>query len=246
MTEWIEPSWPAIPGVRAAFSLRAGGVSSGPYASLNLATHVGDEDAAVEENRRRLRRALNLPSEPCWLEQVHGCRVVTADDGPAVADASWTDRAGVVCAVMVADCLPVLIAERAGGLIAAVHAGWRGLQAGVLHAAVARLRTRRPGVELQAWLGPCIGAESFEVGPEVREAFIAGKPALGAAFRPGRDDRWQADLQGIARMELQALGVDRIDACMRCTHAEQAAFFSYRRDGRCGRMAAVIWRMEGA
>ncbi len=238
---WIEPAWPAVPGVRAAFSLRQGGVSAGPYAALNLATHVGDDPVAVAENRRRLVQGLGLPAEPCWLDQVHGTRVVAAEQAATTADGSWADRPGVVCAVMVADCLPVLLADRAGGLVAAVHAGWRGLQAGVLDEAVGQLRSRRPAADLQAWLGPCIGPDAFEVGPEVRQAFADRRAGHARAFRPGRGDRWLADLQSLARGELAALGVGQITACARCTVAEAGAFFSYRREPRCGRMAAVIW-----
>lgn len=241
---WIEPDWPAP--VRAAFSLRDGGCSAGPYASLNLGDHVGDDPAAVAANRRRLRETLRLPAEPCWLRQVHGADIVRAGvgDAPPVGDAAWTDQAGIVLAILVADCLPILLCDRGGQRIAAVHAGWRGLLAGVIENAIDALRGAGAQRPLQAWLGPCIGSAQFEVGPEVREAFVARDVADATCFRTGREDRWHADLSGLARRRLQACGVDAVYAAGQCTFSAPASFYSYRRDGVCGRMAALLWMAQ--
>ena len=241
--ELIEPQWPAPPGVRAAFTLRTGGVSVAPYDSFNCASHVGDDEAAVAENRRRLCERLALPQAPAWLEQVHGTGVAVLGGSPeplAPADAVVTRTVGRVCAVQVADCLPVLFASRDGVTVGAAHAGWRGLAAGVLEAAVRSLGAD-PG-EVLAWLGPAIGPAHFEVGAEVREAFLQDGPAAATAFTPNARGRWQCDLPALARQRLTALGVHRIYGGAWCTYADPAKFFSYRREGRCGRMAALIWR----
>ena len=238
----LRPEWPVPPTVRAAFTLRQGGVSRVPYDSLNVGARVGDEPAAVAENRRRLRVQLHLPSEPAWIEQVHGIGVLDLD-GSAVtvaADAVFTRRTGAICAVQVADCLPVLMSARDGSAVAAAHAGWRGLAAGVLEATVKKL-----GVEprqLIAWLGPAIGQGHFEVGGEVRQAFLAHDGGAAGAFAPNAAGRWQCDLAALARRRLAALGVGAIFGGDWCTYADASRFFSYRRDGRCGRMAALIWR----
>ncbi|HEU0224239.1 MAG TPA: peptidoglycan editing factor PgeF [Steroidobacteraceae bacterium] len=238
--EFIEPDWPAPASVRAAVTTRMGGVSAGRYASLNLATHVGDDPAAVAENRRRLRAALTLPDEPAWLTQVHG-RDVAMLPGPmpASADAAVTFGQGTVCAVLVADCLPVLLAGRRGDRVGIAHAGWRGLAAGVIEATVAALAAG-PG-ELLAWLGPCIGPQAFEVGPEVRDAFVARDAAAAQDFGSSRAGKFLADLPSLARRRLKACGVSEIHGGGLCTHADPARFFSYRRDGETGRMAALIW-----
>ncbi len=241
--ELIEPDWEAPPGVRAAFTLRAGGVSAPPYDSFNCATHVGDDPQAVERNRARLRERLALPCEPVWLEQVHGRRAVElgAGGGPAgAADAAVTREAGRVCVVQVADCLPVLLAARDGSAVGAAHAGWRGLAAGVLESALRALGAA-PG-EVLAWLGPAIGPRHYEVGAEVRDAFTGADPGAAAAFTPNARGRWQCDLYALARQRLAALGVARVSGGRWCTYADSARFFSFRRDGRCGRMAALIWR----
>jgi polyphenol oxidase len=242
----ITPEWPAPPGVHAAFTLRSGGVSAAPFDSLNLATHVGDEVAAVAENRRRVCRQLRLPEEPAWMQQVHGIGVLDLDAGqPAAAiaaDAAITRRAGPVCAVQVADCLPVLLATRDGSAVAAAHAGWRGLAAGVLEATVKRLAVAPKG--LMAWLGPAIGATHFEVGDEVRSAFLARDAGGAGEFASNDRGRWQCDLAGLARRRLTALGVAAIFGGDWCTYADPSRFFSYRRDGACGRMAALTWREE--
>lgn len=242
--EFIEPDWPAPASVRAAVTTRMGGVSAGRYATLNLATHVGDDPGAVAENRRRLRAALALPAEPAWLTQLHG-RDVAMLPGPlpASADAAVTFDRGTVCAVLVADCLPVLLAGRRGDCVGIVHAGWRGLAAGVIEATVAALAAG-PG-ELLAWLGPCIGPQAFEVGPEVREAFLAHDAAAARDFRAGHAAKFFADLSSLARRRLEACGVSEIRGGGLCTHADPARFFSYRRDGETGRMAALVWLENG-
>jgi hypothetical protein len=239
MSFWIEPDWPAPAGIRAVSTLRAGGTSSGPYASLNLGHHVGDDAERVRENRRRLYRELSLPEEPVWLQQVHGTRIIDAanpDDG--VADGSIAARSSVVCAVMTADCLPILLCSKDGERVAAVHGGWRGLAAGVLAAAVEALGTN----ELAAWLGPAIGPEAFEVGDEVRSAFVDQYAELAETFHPTDEGRWLADIYAIARSQLTALGIPECYGGGFCTYSDTERFFSYRRDGTTGRMATLIWR----
>lgn len=243
--EWIEPDWPARAWVRAASTLRMGGTSSGVYASLNLGAHVGDHPAAVLENRRRLRVALKLPAEPLWLNQVHGTAVAVPGwyERPPTADAAvfnaYAGGARGVCAVLTADCLPVLFCDRAGSRVAAAHAGWRGLAGGVLAATIKALSG--PATELMAWLGPAIGPQAFEVGADVVEAFAARNPASATAFTPNARGRWQADLYQLARQELNRLGVTDVFGGGWCTASESARFFSYRRDGQTGRMATLIW-----
>lgn len=238
--EFIEPDWPAPARVRVAMTTRTGGVSRGRYASLNLAIHVGDDQAAVVENRRRVSAALRLPSEPGWLEQVHGARVVALPataTGPADASVAFTP--GAVCAVLVADCLPVILASEEGDRLAVVHAGWRGLAAGVVEAAIAALACDPR--KLVAWLGPAIGPQAFEVGDEVRAEFVSQDAACDADFRPSRDGRWLADLPALARRRLAACGVRSVHGGDLCTHSDPARFYSYRRDGATGRMAALAW-----
>lgn len=230
--------------MRAAFTLRAGGVSAAPFDTLNVGAHVGDARAAVAENRRRVAQLLDLPSEPGWLEQVHGVEVADLDSAAEVAraDASVTRTAGRVCAVQVADCLPVLIAAGSGCAVAAVHCGWRGMADGVLEATVRALDL--PPGELHAWLGPAIGPGAFEVGEEVRAAFLAHDPRAAAAFAPNSSGRLQCDLYALARQRLQGLGVARVYGGGFCTYSDPQRFFSFRRDGRCGRMAALVWLQD--
>jgi purine-nucleoside/S-methyl-5'-thioadenosine phosphorylase / adenosine deaminase len=244
---WIVPDWRAPPRVRSAFSLRTGGVSAAPFDSLNLGAQVGDTAAAVIENRRRFRQALALPAEPLWLRQQHGTVVVDADRleahaAPPQADAAVTRRAGTVLAVLVADCIPVLLARADGSAVAVAHAGWRGLGAGVLEAAVAALRTGAAGsAPACAWLGPSIGPARFEVGEEVRAAFVARDAAAAGAFVANARGRWQCDLQALARRRLDALGVGPVGGAESCTAGHPAQYFSFRRDGATGRMAALVW-----
>lgn len=237
--QWIEPDWPAPPGVRAASSLRAGGVSQAPFSGLNLGAHVGDDPAHVAENRRQLAAALNLPAEPVWLTQVHGHRTVRAEaPGDRTADAAYARESGVVCVVMTADCLPVLLCSRDGLAVAAAHAGWKGLAGGVLESAVESMGTD----DLMAWLGPAIGPEAFEVGGEVREAFTARGAEFADGFRAVGDGKFLADIYHLARLTLNRLGIADIYGGGWCTHAQADDFFSYRRDRTTGRMASLIWR----
>ncbi len=240
----IEPDWPAPPRVRAASTTRGGGVSRGAYATLNLGGHVGDDPTAVAENRARLGRRLGLPAEPQWLVQVHGAGIAWADGstGRREADAMIADEAGQVCAVLTADCLPVLLCDPGGQHVAAVHAGWRGLAAGILGAAVRSLGEH--GVQpdtLLAWLGPAIGPAAYEVGGDVHAAFCAADPGHAAAFRPGRPGHWWLDLYAAARLRLRAEGVTEVFGGEHCTLGDPGRFFSHRRDGRCGRQATLIW-----
>ncbi len=250
----IVPSWPggAPAGIGAAMSTRAGGASRPPWQALNLGVAVGDDAAAVTENRRRFARALG--ARPVWLRQVHGTQVLRlAADTPAMpdepADAAWTTEPGIACTVQVADCLPVLLAARDGRAVAAAHAGWRGLAAGVLEATVAALRDGAgvaPGA-LQAWLGPCIGPAAFEVGAEVlagfgRSAEPVDQPGFRWSPRADGSARWRADLAALARERLAAVGVAAVATHGGCTVGDASDFFSFRRDGVTGRMAAAVWR----
>ena len=242
---WITPDWPAPVTVRALTTTRAGGVSAGPWASMNLADHVSDVAGAVAANRQRLVMRLALPVAPRWLTQVHGNRVVDTADGSASteADAMVAHAPGSVCAVLTADCLPVLLCDQAGREVAAAHAGWRGLAAGVLEQTVTRMHA--PGHELLAWLGPAIGAAAYVVGEEVRSAFI-GRDALAAeAFRPAADGGWHADLYALARRRLGNCGVTAVYGGDFCTCSDRERFYSYRRDGVTGRMASLVWLEAG-
>lgn len=238
--QWLRADWPVPASVVAGTTLRTGGASEGPYASLNLGAHVGDDPEAVCTNRRRFVEACGLPGEPPWLRQVHGTRVTkAASASPAQpADAIVADRPGAVCAVLTADCLPVVFASYSGREIAVAHAGWRGLSAGVLEATVAALAA--PPRDVLAWLGPAISQAAFEVGSEVREVFVQSDPEAAAHFRQNDRARWQADLYGLARLRLQRCGVTRVFGGDRCTFGEPDAFFSYRRDNQCGRMATFV------
>jgi hypothetical protein len=236
----IAAEWPAPRHVRARVSGRSGGVSTGRYASLNLAAHVGDDPVAVRENRRRLALDWQLPAEPSWLEQVHGTTVADLDAEEALqADGAVTSRAGVVCTIMTADCLPVLLTDRRGTRVAAAHAGWRGLAAGILPAAVAAMG--RPATDLLAWLGPAIGPTAYEVGDEVRAAFLARDAGARAAFTQNSRGRWQADLYALARLSLASAGVAEVYGGGYCTFTEPASYFSHRREAPCGRIASMIW-----
>lgn len=238
--DWILPDWPAPSWVKAVSTTRAGGVSAGAYASLNLAQHVADDARTVAENRRRLREALALPAEPVWLNQVHGRGIVDADRAApgAEGDGAVSRAAGHVCAVITADCLPVLLCDRAGTCVAAVHAGWRGLADGVIEAAVAAMGV--PGNSLLAWLGPAIGPQAFEVGDDVRAAFMAHDPLAAEAFQP-HGERWHADIYRLAHQRLAALGITEVHGGGWCTYEDATRFYSYRRDGATGRMATLVW-----
>lgn len=239
----IAPDWPAPPGVRAACSTRVGGVSSGGWQSLNLGDHVGDDPDCVAENRRRLGLKAGVPAEAfSWLEQVHGTDVARAPvQGKPRADASVTCDRGVVCTVLTADCLPVLFCSRDGRQVGAAHAGWRGLCGGVLESTLNTFDCA-PG-QIMAWLGPAIGPQAFEVGGEVRQQFLAANADADAGFAPSPEhsERYLADLYGLARQRLARAGVTDIYGGSFCTYADEARFYSYRRDGVTGRMASFIW-----
>ncbi len=240
----IVPDWPTPRAVRSLLTTRIGGVSRPPYAGFNLGDHVGDDRSAVAANRALLCGALADGGDPRWLEQVHGTRVVDAaacssNDPPPAADASFAREPGVACAVMTADCLPVLFCDDAGSVVAAAHAGWRGLLAGVLEATVGAMGVAP--ATLLAYLGPAIGPRAFEVGDEVRSAFVAADLDSAAAFAPVRPGKWLADLYLLARLRLAAQGVVRVHGGDFCTYRDDERFFSYRRDGRTGRMASMIW-----
>ena len=241
---FLIPDWPVPKNVCAIQTTRRGGHSTGVYASLNLGDHVGDNPSAVAANRQFVTRSIG--SDILWLNQVHGTRVVEFGNAaasvkgtPPEADAAFCRQPYRACAVMTADCLPVLFCDEAGSVVAAAHAGWRGLLAGVLEATLNAMAI--PGEQILAYLGPAIGPTAFEVGNDVRDAFIRESVASESAFRPGRDGKWLADLYALARQRLIAQGVRQIYGGEFCTVADAEHFFSYRRDGRCGRMASVIW-----
>jgi hypothetical protein len=222
---------------------RLGGVSLPPFESFNLGDHVGDDPARVAENRTRLRAI--LPAEPHWLKQVHGRAVVCADDGveTSQADAAFSCRPGAVCAVMTADCLPVLFCDEAGSVVAAAHAGWRGLAAGVLEAAAAAMQV--PPDRILAWMGAAIGPQAFEVGEDVRNAFVSDLSASADAFKPGESaGKWWADIYLLARLRLAHIGVTRVFGGGHCTFNDRQRFYSFRRDGNTGRMASLIWLQD--
>ena len=238
---WIHADWPASDNIVAGSTTRTGGISEGDYESLNLGAHVGDDAKSVAENRRRFLEMCGLPSEPAWLNQVHGTTVyVPGDNTVPEADAAIGRRAGDTVAVLTADCLPILLCSADGNEIAALHCGWRGLAAGIVAATVMRLQTAP--AKLIAWLGPAISQPAFEVGSEVRAVFVALDARAETCFEANERGRWQADLYALGRQHLQAAGVDAIYGGGSCTFAESERFFSYRRGGQCGRMATFIHR----
>ncbi|WP_145580074.1 purine nucleoside phosphorylase YfiH [Yersinia vastinensis] len=241
MNKLILPDWPAPARVKACSTTRHGGISEFPYDSLNLGTHVGDTASTVIANRQRLVEQAGLPQMPVWLEQVHGTRVLHLD-GTAIsdvqADAVYSRVAGQVCTVMTADCLPVLFCSLAGDEVAAAHAGWRGLCSGVLEQTLAQFQAAPSSII--AWLGPAIGPQQFEVGEDVKQAFITIDAQSTAAFMPF-GTKYLADIYLLARLRLQAAGIHAIYGGDRCTVSEKQQFFSYRRDGITGRMASLVW-----
>jgi len=242
--EVIVPDWPAPKNIYACTTTRLGGFSRTPFDSFNLAAHVDDGEESVTRNRQKLNSALHLPREPAWLSQTHSTIVVKAkaqDWQTIEADASWSDQKGVVCAVLTADCLPVLITDKTGSFIAAVHAGWRGLVNGILEATIASLPTTPE--QLLVWLGPAIGPQAFEIGSEVREAFIKKDPRAKDAFMPKTNatDKWLGDLYLLARQKLSRAGITSISGGGLCTYTDATRFYSYRRDQQTGRMATLIW-----
>lgn len=251
--DFLIPQWPAPAHVKALFTTRLGGVSAPPFDSFNLGDHVGDAPSAVAQNRARLQQA--VPARLVFLSQVHGTQVLPLQSSSAqgtVADACMTREPGQACTIMVADCLPVLFTDTAGAFVAAAHAGWRGLAGGVLEEILRQIRPlalmgqAQSATEIIAWLGPCIGPQAFEVGPEVRAAFVQQDPQAAACFRPAAQaGKWLADLAGLARLRLQAQGVTQVfgndSTAAWCTVQQTSRFFSHRRDGVSGRMAACIW-----
>lgn len=242
---WLVPDWPAPANVFAGTTTRQGGVSVAPYDSLNFGDNVGDSAVAVAANRSLLKQQCDLPAEPVWLKQVHGIEVVnaaTVNDIP-VADASYSHQSNSVCAVMTADCLPVLLCNQAGSVVAAVHAGWHGLADGVIEATVKGMGVSASN--LMAWLGPAIGPEAFEVGDEVRQQFMDVEPQAVEAFQSSGlssvQGRWLADIYLLARQRLASLGVEQVYGGHCCTYTDAERFYSYRRDGATGRMASLIW-----
>ncbi len=235
----IIPDWPAPANVQALQTTRAGGVSAAPYDSFNLGDHVGDAPLAVARNRQSLNQL--LPSEPVWLEQVHGTSVTNADQTSCLpqADACIARHHDAVCVVMTADCLPILLCDAQGTVVGAAHAGWKGLAAGVIEATVKEMKVAPQ--QLMAWLGPAISRQAFEVGGEVRAQFVAADAQAAAAFVPGNNGKWLADLYALARLRLNKLGVTRIYGGDYCTYRDAARFYSYRRDGATGRMGTFIW-----
>jgi YfiH family protein len=237
--DWIVPGWPAPDRVKSVITTRNGGASTGAYASFNLGLRCGDDERAVGANRMQLRSY--LPQEPRWMRQVHGSRVVAADgmiEIPA-ADASVARQPGTVCAVMIADCMPVLLCDQAATVVGVAHAGWRGLSSGVVENTVHEMGVAPS--ELFAYLGPAIGPHAFEVGADVRDAFIAADPAAAQAFKPQREHKWLADLFRLAQQRLARCGITHIFGGGMCTYTDSARFYSYRREKASGRMAALIW-----
>lgn len=245
MNDWIVPDWPAPLNVKALFTTRNGGVSggrNGAYATLNLGSHVNDDASDVDDNRALLNKY--LPSTPKWLTQVHGTTLLCLDDKTTAlqGDAAFSRTNETVCAVMVADCLPVFLCDTAGTMVAVVHAGWRGLAAGIIEKTVAEMRDDK--TQLMAWLGPAIGPRHFEVGEEVREIFVNHNRQSSAAFIPqpnDGDNKWLADIFHLAELRLAEAGVTAVYGGGICTYNDPSRFFSYRRDGETGRMAALIW-----
>lgn len=237
---WIKADWPAAKNIHTAVTLRTGGWSQGAFSSLNPALHVNDKLENVLANRKTISDMLNLPGEPVWLEQVHGNRIVKAEQltQPEQADASYSEQAGIVCAVMTADCLPILLSSTEGSKIGAIHAGWRGLLAGVIRHTVKAL----DATKLIAWLGPAIGPDCFEVGSEVRHAFLNKSADFAAGFKQKNQHKYLADIYQLATIELAMLGVTQVYGGGFCTVTDKQRFYSYRRDGETGRMATLIWR----
>lgn len=243
----IEPDWPAPKNIRAFCTTRAGGVSRPPYESLNLAAHVGDQPHLVQQNRQILGEVLQLPAWPVWLDQRHTRNVVCLDDvsGNAMptgaADAAFSTSARRVCVVLTADCLPLLVCDESGRHVAAIHAGWRGLAAGIIEATIEAMVCDRP---LIAWMGPAIGPNAYEIDEAVRRQLLAGDSQAQDAFIATRPGHWNADLYTLARRRLKLCGVNDVFGGNFCTYGDSEKFYSYRRDGECGRMASLIWRAE--
>jgi hypothetical protein len=241
MLNLIKPDWPAPENVHAYTTTRQGGYSEAPYDSFNIGDHSGDDPENVETNRQLLAEALDLPTPPVWLNQVHGNKIICIDTPPLslIADGSFARTPKKVCVVMTADCLPLLITNHTGTIVAALHAGWRGLARGIIEEGFKILQ--RFDQDLLVWLGPAICQQAFEVGPEVREEFINADSEAANAFIPSPSGRWLADIYELARIRLRKLGITAIYGGDFCTYTDSKRFFSYRRDGKTGRMANLIW-----
>lgn len=243
--DWVSADWPAPANIVAGTTTRRGGASTAEYASMNIAAHVGDDPDRVADNRRGFVAMCDLPGEPLWLSQVHGTKIIAAgalspNSGIPEADAIVSGRGNDVCAVMTADCLPILLCTIDGTEVAAAHGGWRGIAGGIIEVTVAAMSV--PAKNLIAWLGPAISQPAFEVGNEVRDAFVSHNVEAVGCFLANKRGRWQADLYGLARQRLAATGVTAVFGGAHCTYADDERFFSYRRDGQCGRMASFIFR----
>jgi YfiH family protein len=251
---WIVPNWPAPSHVKALTTLRTGGVSAKPFDNFNLGDHVGDNPDTVQENRKRLILEGNLPKAPCWISQVHGIEVINLDDYASwiakhphsvpTADASISFKPRQVSSVLTADCLPLLLCDKRGTQVAAVHAGWRGLAQGVIQATVAKFNC--DSADILAWMGPAIGPNAFEVGLDMKEAFTmkgdeAAFKAQGKDNKDNKSPKWTADLYALARIRLQSLGITEIYGGDHCTYTEEDKFFSFRRSNPTGRQATLIW-----
>lgn len=240
MIETIKPQWPAPASIEACCTTRAGGVSAAPYESLNLALHVGDDEITVTQNRERLLQELALPAQPCWINQTHSSDTVVLElDHRRDADAAITRRPGVVAVVMTADCLPILVCNRDGSEVAAIHAGWRGLHAGVIQTAIDSMNS--PAQRLMAWIGPGISQDHFEVGADVYNAFIDSVADAEGCFRAHRQAHWMCDLAGLATQVLAQLGIGEVYRDPHCSYRDDELFYSYRRNSTTGRMASLIW-----
>jgi polyphenol oxidase len=240
MIEVVKPQWQAPAGINACCSTRLGGVSQAPYHQLNLGLHVGDRAADVMRNRQLLRQTLALPGDPGWINQTHSARVVTLEqDHSRDADAAITRQPGSVAVVMTADCLPVLLCNHAASEVAAIHAGWRGLQRGVIQATIAAMQSSPQ--QLMAWIGPGISQSCYEVGTEVHAAFIDTVVDAETCFRPSRPEHWLCDLGGLAAAVLKACGIGAVTRSPHCSFRDAELFDSYRREAVTGRMASLIW-----
>jgi len=237
---WIEPDWPIKANIHAAVTLRTGGVSENAFQSLNPALHVNDNPEAVIKNRERIVQMLGLPSNPVWMQQIHSNQAISIDKTTVLqqADASYTDKSGLVSVVMTADCLPILLASYDGSEIAAIHAGWRGLLAGIIANTVRLFKSDN----IIAWLGPAIGPDCFEVGAEVKSSFESKSIQFASAFEQKNQHKYLADIYQLARLDLAALGIKQVYGGGFCTVTDKQRFYSYRRDGETGRMATLIWR----
>jgi YfiH family protein len=238
---WLIPDWPASKNIQAVTTTRQGGVSNTPFDRMNLGDHVNDDSRAVQQNRQRLKDTLHLSKSPIWLKQIHSALISNLDDDSPLmdADAAVTTQKQQACVVMTADCLPVLFCDSSGSVVAAAHAGWRGLHASVLEKTVESMNAKPENI--MAWLGPAIGPSAFEVGSEVRQAFMDVQAQAEKAFQEKSNGKWLADIYLLAKQRLNAIGVSQIYGGGECTYTDSERFYSYRREVKTGRMASLIW-----